>query len=845
MRSLSAAWSQIATRPSRIVATVVAILIGTGFACAALVFTSTFRADLAARVSAQYSGTDVVVTPNTNDPAPQVADQIAAVPGVAAAEPLYSTGLPYTSEDSHGTLDLVVHPAEKALRWADLVDGRWPTGPSQIVMAGDAATATNLPIGAHLTFTDPDGRQLPAIVVGIADVSSSPLAGGQQMAFALPATFAALHVTWAPTIGVLGDPGADPSALSAAIGDRLGAEVTARTETQQADTDLAILTGQTTALTTVLLGFAGIAMVVAGIVIANTFTILLTQRRRQIALLRCVGATGTQVRREVVIEAGLIGVLGSVLGAAAGIGVGALAGSVTGLDSGGLSVPELPLVITVLIGVALTVGSAVLPATRAMRVPPLAALRPVPDVAAAHRTGRVRVGIGVALVLLGGVLLGAGVAGGSLLIAMPGGAISAVGVLLLTRSFLPPLLRLVGRIGGAAGVPGRLAALNAVRNPGRAAATSAALVVGVGLIVMLQVAAASVGASVDRATSDRYPVDVSVAGDGSALPGDVVTGVRATDGLSGVLAIPGASVGVSLPGGEHLGEGSGTAEGAGDVAQGGERVTLIGVPAGAREVVRGGLAGLDSAVDGPPTVLVPSWWVAGGQVNLGDTITVTVKGHSQRFTVAVGRLTDAGVSGPTLVTTAAVLHSLAPDAPTVAMWAALAGSGDAADVSSSLNSLVAKHADIYVTGSATDRASLQSVLNTVTTVATGLLAVAVVIAIVGIGNTIGLSVIERTRESALLRALGLRRGQLRLTLAVEALLLALIGAVVGIVLGLLYGWAGAAATFGEIGRTLVLAVPWGVVALVLLIAVVAGALASVLPARRAVRATPVEALAEE
>src|SRR5699024_8314271 len=112
-------------------------------------------------------------------------------------------------------------------------------------------------------------------------------------------------------------------------------------------------------------------------------------------------------------------------------------------------------------------------------------------------------------------------------------------------------------------------------------------------------------------------------------------------------------------------------------------------------------------------------------------------------------------------------------------------------------------------------------------------------------NTIGLSVLERTRESALLRALGLRRGQLRLTLALEALLLALLGGIVGIGLGLIYGWAGAAATFGEIGQELVLSVPWGVVGLVLVVAIAAGARASVLPARRAARTRPVAALAEE
>ena len=832
MRTLAAAWSQIAAKPSRIVATVLAIAIGVGFACAALVFTSTFRADLAARVSAQYSGADVVVTPQSDRPAAQLAARIAALPGVAAAEPLYSSTVEYTAAGSHGYLSVQVAPVQKRLRWAGLDAGRWPGSAGELVVARDTAIADNLPIGAHLTLTGPDGARLPATVVGIADVSASPLAGGEQMALSSAGAFTALHITAAPQIGVLAANGTDPGRLAADIGTAEGDQLVARTTAEQAQVDLAQFTGQTTALTTVLLGFAGVALVVAGIVIANTFTILLAQRRRQIALLRCVGATGAQVRGEVIAESGLVGLVGAVLGAAAGVGAGAVAGSVAGLDSGGLALPAAALAVTVLVGIALTVGAAVLPASRATRIPPLAALRPVAELAAARRAGRARVVTGSALVLLGGLLLTAGVLGSSLLVALPGGAISAVGALLLTRTFLPPLLRLVGGMGRAAGVPGRLAAVNAVRNPGRAAATSAALLVGVGLIVMLQVAAASVGASVDRATANRYPVDVSVAGDGAALPAPVLAGVRATRGLSGVLAIPGARATVTLGGAGLSGIGDGAA-------------TLLGVPANAGDVVHGGLTALDGGTSSAPTVLVPTWWVDGGQLRIGDIITITVDGHAQRFTVAVGRLTDAGVTGATLVTTAAALRALAPDAPTVAIWAGLADSADAPAVSSALNTLVADRPGITVTGSAADRASLQSVLDTVTTVATGLLAVAVVIAIVGIGNTIGLSVVERTRESALLRALGLRRGQLRLTLALEALLLALIGAVVGIALGLVYGWAGAASTFNEIGRTLVFRVPWGTVGLVLVVAVAAGVLASVLPARRAARATPVEALAQE
>lgn len=846
---IRAAWSEIAAKPSRLVATVVAVLIGTGFACAALVFTSTFQADLAARLSAQYSHADLVVS-GVEDDAAAATRTVAAIPGVADAEPLYSSNLPYTADDSHGYLTVQLSPANPRLRWTPLVSGRWPTTASEIAVAQSTSVAAALPIGSTLAMdtSNSDGSApttRTVTVVGIADVSSSPLTGGRLLAFAPAAAFAPLGVTFAPQIAVLARPDVDRAALRAAVGAALPS-ATVRTVAAQAAIDVQEYTGQTTALVTVLLGFAGIALLVAGLVIGNTFSILLAQRRRQIALLRCVGATRGQVRRQVLAEAGMVGILGSALGVVAGIAVGAAAASLTGLDSGGLAVPALPVLAAALIGIALTVVAAMAPSGRAIRVAPLAALRPTETSDAApagpHRTGRLRLALGAALLIGGGLLLTYGVVGGSVLVAMPGGAISAIGVLLLTRSFLPPLLAVVGRAGRAAGPVGRLAAANAVRNPSRASATATALVVGVALIVMFQVAAASVGASVDKATADRYPVDVVVAGDGSPLPESVVDGVRGARGIGTAVAVHGARAEAIVPSPGAAAGGVGPESG----AAGGDPVVVVAVPRNADDVVRGGLAALDSGTLSAPTALVPSWWVGSGAVDLGGTVTLNVDGRTQRFTVAVGRLTDAGVfAGSTVVVTQSALDRLAPSAPVVTVWAALAHGAEAPAVMGELNGLVADRAGLQVTGAAADRAALQSVLGTVTAVATGLLAVAVVIAIVGIGNTIGLSVVERTRESALLRALGLRRRQLRWMLALEATLLAAVGAAVGLVLGVVYGWAGAAATFHEIGRQLVLTVPWVRVVLVLALAVGAGALASVLPGRRAARVAPVAALADE
>ncbi|MEO7124790.1 MAG: hypothetical protein ABI382_10205 [Nakamurella sp.] len=211
--------------------------------------------------------------------------------------------------------------------------------------------------------------------------------------------------------------------------------------------------------------------------------------------------------------------------------------------------------------------------------------------------------------------------------------------------------------------------------------------------------------------------------------------------------------------------------------------------------MRGGLSEFAGG-DATPTVLVPGWWIADGRVQLGDQITLTSGALSEKFTVAVGRLSDSGVtSGDTLVTTAAALNHLAPHASDVVVWGAVDQDADAARVVGELNTPVAQQPSVYVNGAVAERGSMQATLGTVTTVATGLLAT--------------------------------------------------VGALVGLVLGLVYGWAGAATTFHDIGRGLVLTIPWARVGAVLLLAVAAGALASVLPARRAVKAMPVAALGEE
>jgi putative ABC transport system permease protein len=386
-----------------------------------------------------------------------------------------------------------------------------------------------------------------------------------------------------------------------------------------------------------------------------------------------------------------------------------------------------------------------------------------------------------------------------------------------------------------------LAAANAHRNPGRAAATAAALMLGVGLIVTLQVGASSAQASLDHSFAERYPVDVAITGSGNAIAPGLADAVAGIDGIRLSGMVNGTSIaGFGSAGIGTAESGAGPRSSADEFPDGapGVGMTVLGV--GDRAAAT--LAAIPTELS-DTTVIVPSYLLS-SELAVGDRITIHTATGSGDFTVATGVLGQQGVNGDSLVVTEAALRAMAPDAPALAVWAAVEPGADLQEVTAALNRLIAAESDLTLGGSAPERAAVSSALGTIITLATALLAVAVIIAIVGIGNTLGLSVIERTRESALLRALGLHRRQLRLMLAVEAALLAAVGAAVGVLAGIGYGWIGVASAFGEAGETMVIDIPWGQLGLVLLLAILAALLASVLPARRAAKATPTQALAE-
>jgi len=378
----------------------------------------------------------------------------------------------------------------------------------------------------------------------------------------------------------------------------------------------------------------------------------------------------------------------------------------------------------------------------------------------------------------------------------------------------------------------RLAAANALRNPRRTTTPSAALLIGVTLVSLVTVGAASTRSTLDATLDNSYPVDLTVGPDlagpraastaaaaDPGLPPGVLRAVEGVRGVTQVVPLRTTSLVTTFPVGQR-------------------RVSVQGAaPAAATGVLAdpSTLAALR-----PGNVVVPSTLAR----DLG-----LVEGQALDLGPGALRLTvqTTSLPGTALIVTDRAMSTLAPAAPAARLWMSIDPQADASSVVDDVRDAVGAASGgkaVQVTGAAAERAVYQQVIDALLLVVVGLLAVAVLIALVGVANTLALSVVERTGESALLRALGLTRGQLRGMLALEGALVAAVGALLGVALGTVYGWAGTASLLGAATGGVSLDLPWARLALVVAVAVAAGLVASVLPARRAARTPPVAALAD-
>lgn len=827
-------------RPRRLVPTALAIVLAVGFVAGIMIFGDTTRAALLDEYARSARNVDLAVTASGRARLPlSTVDDIAHVAGVTAVEGRMAEQAPLIDREGHlvtefGAPGNAVDVGTRAeLRPFDLDSGQLPATDWEAALDARSVRQTGYRVGDTITLVGADEQRHEFRLVGVVDITG---VDGGNTSTAVLTRPALVRLTGAngyrEVVATVAGGTTPPDVRS-----RVTADGKVRTG-EQLRHDLAREAfGQIDGLLVGMQLFAVVAVLVAALVIANTFNILLAQRMRETALLRCVGATRAQVFRGVVAEAAAVGLTGAALGAGIGLAIGAglsrgaaLPG--IGLPSGPLVVGISPVLVALLLGVVLTIVSALVPAIRATRVPPIAALRITPLGRGGGRRGRV-VLVAVAALLAGGgaALTAAGLRTGdpqtAMVIVMAGGTCAFLAVLLLLPLFIGPLVSAAGWLPGRlAGAPVRLAVANARRNPGRTAATTAALLVGVALMAGGSTIAATVNRTAEAQLNRAFPIDYLLTpavtgGDRTAtVPSSVTRGLRTDPAFDLVAAVRQGTAKTT---------GGGLLVGTIDEAAIGTAYRPA-VTTGRLEDLRPGTAVVASGSD----ILVGR--------HVGDPIQLTGEGgHTVTLTVAA-TVQSATLIGD-IVVTGADFTALFPAATGDALvMLRTAGGVPTATARGRLDQALAAHPLVQVRDLAEFRDERNAAIDQIVAVIAVLLALALIIALVGIANTLSLSVLERTRESALLRALGLTRGQLRATLLAEALLMAAAGAVVGVGFGLVYGWLTAVAAFGDV-ETLV-AIPVGQLTAFVGLAALAGTLAAVLPSRRAANVAVVVALAD-
>lgn len=699
----------------RLLLTGLVVVLSVGFTAATLILTDSLDEGARRELAADADGVDLaVLAPEDGYLSPEVVDDVAAVDGVAAAAPRREETLHTVDDD--GRIDPFGYALLVAPPLGTELDG------DGVRLDRDSAERLGLGVGDEITVAADGSADLVALPIAALADPTPNVGDDPEITASWDVVREFTNPAGATRVDLRLADGADVAAVRAALpGDHevlTGAELAQR---------LVDGSSQREALRIPLLMLGAVSLIVAAFVIANTFRILVAQRTRELALLRTVGATRRQVLRAVLAESAAVGLAGSL----AGVGVGALTALAAGsaLDTGG----PVPLVVTgttvtwsVVIGVLMTVGSALLPARAATRVSPLAALQAVPDGADSRSAGRARVVLGVLALVAGALVLLAGAASGTsgggigLIAVVFGAAVCFLGLLILGPKVVPPLVRVLGgvaaRLAGGSRSTAELATANAVRNPRRVAATTAALLIGVTTVAGFLTVVESARDSVSVVVDGRVPADFAVR--------------------------------------------TATAEPIADaVARDIEELPEIG----------------SVVLDGDDILAV----------NAADGV-------------------------------------------------------DGADARAAIVAATEGHPELSVQSFVERRADFEQDLNEAVNVVLAILALALVIAFIGIANTLSLSVHERTREIGLLRALGLTRRQTRLMLGVEAALMGAVAAVVGSAAGALFAWAAVTSV-----EELEFVVPWALLAVSGAVATVLGVLASIAPGQRAARTSPVMALAAE
>ncbi|MFE5366726.1 ABC transporter permease [Streptomyces mirabilis] len=839
----------------RMALSAVAVLLSVAFVCGTLVFTDTMNTTFDKLFAATSS--DVTVSPKAakSDNTPQngrpdslpasVLERAKKAQGVKYAEGAVSSmnvtvvnSANKNMGSSTGAPTIAGNWTRNDLRSMEITSGHAPRGPTETMVDADTADKHHLKLGDELRTIAVTG-DFKARIVGIATFKvTNPGAAVVYFDTAtaqrelLGTTGRFTHINLSTATGVTND------TLKQNVISSIGAGAyKVQTQKEYSDENRSGVGSFMDVIKYAMLGFAGIAFLVGIFLIINTFSMLVAQRTREIGLMRAIGSSRKQVNRSVLVEATLLGFFGSILGVGAGVGLAVglmklMSAAGMDLSTRDLTVKATTPVIGLVLGVVVTVLAAYLPARRAGKVSPMAALRDA-GTPADGKAGLVRGIIGLVLTGAGTFALftaaGADKASDGSLVLGAGVVLTLIGFVIIgpllaggvVRVISAVLLRFFGPVG-------RMAERNALRNPRRTGATGAALMIGLALVACLSVVGSSMVASATDELDKTVGTDFIIQGNQRIVP-QAAKAIETTPGLEHVTHYRDIEAKIVAPDGSSDSDGVTAAD-----------------PTYAQDLHRKTTAGELTAAYGKDSMSVGSKFATNHHVNLGDTLTVAFKGGSTAK-LKVAAITDDNVAidqGARYLSTETMRKYLPADRiPPDQIMFASAKNGQEKQAYAALKKSMEQYPQYQVRDQSDYKQELKDQIGQLLNMVYGLLALAIVVAVLGVINTLALSVVERTREIGLMRAIGMSRRQLRRMIRLESVVIALFGALLGLGLGM--GWGATAQKLLALEGLKVLEIPWPTIIGVFIGSAFVGLFAALIPAFRAGRMNVLNAIATD
>ncbi len=847
---IKATLKSLLSRKLRLILSALAVVLGVMFVSGSFVMTDTLGKSFNNLFASVNQTLDVQVTGKpklegqsdaeipSNMPA-SVVEKVKSAPGVEKATPyVFAAGARIVGKN--GKVLTSFGPPQFGLSWTgedDLVElreGRGPEAADEIAMDAATAKTSKYKVGDEVPVLTLQPKKTFKLV-GIWGYTGGrdTIGGSQIVAFTTPVAQELLlgEKNVYSNVDVTAQDGVSRTQLRDDIQAAVGSDYDVKTREEVNEANASDIREVLKFFNYILLGFAAVALFVGIFLILNTFSMLVAQRTRELALFRAIGASRGQVIGSVLIEATVIGVIASVIGLACGVGVGALLAYFFANFGGtnlelALGVPPSAIIAAFGVGLGITWIAALLPAVRASRIPPVAAMR---DAATPDKPLTAITAIGSAVFAVGACVLAAGLAGvgnstTTLWLILAGVLVSFIGVALLTPIISRPIVSVLGRLFSWS-VPGMLGRRNSSRNPRRTAITAAALMVSIALVTGVSTVLASATTSISKAVEEQLNAELIISGQqtGPIPPSFDKSVVEKTEQIDGVKHVAAVSFDMAK------------------IEDKDDFAVAVNDLASVREVLGLKTAEGNMSTLGEHDVVVDEDTAKEKGYALGSKIDAQfMRGDEQTYTVTgiyAASETQRGLLFPEA--TATLFRSSEPNQALIQ----LDPGASVSTVQSEVETLLKDSPEVSVQDQSAFVKQTTSIFDTILLMIQLLLALAMVIAVLGIINTLALSVIERTRELGLLRAVGLRRSQTMRMITVESVVISVFGALLGVVVGVGLGAAVVQALKDE-GFT-DLSLPWMQMAIYLVVSALIGVVAAVLPAIRAARLNVLNAIAYE